>query len=42
MSEKVTNTDNPDVSVIIPMYNLEKFIGQCTDSLKEQSGVILR
>ena len=24
MSEKVTNTDNPDVSVIIPMYNLEK------------------
>ena len=37
MSEKVTNTDNPDVSVIIPMYNLEKFIGQCLDSLKEQS-----
>ena len=37
MSEKVTKTDNPDVSVIIPMYNLEKFIGQCLDSLKEQS-----
>ena len=37
MSEKVTNTENPDVSVIIPMYNLEKFIGQCLDSLKEQS-----
>lgn len=35
--DAVTETECPDISVIIPVYNVEKYIGQCLKSLQEQS-----
>ena len=32
-----TNTDNPSVSVIVPVYNIEKYIRQALDSIVRQS-----
>lgn len=37
LSENIVNNENPDISVIIPMYNVEKYIGQCLKSLQAQS-----
>lgn len=34
---KINNMDNPDVSIIIPVYNGEKYIKQCVDSALAQS-----
>ena len=31
------NIQNPKISVIIPMYNVEKFISQCLDSVLGQT-----
>lgn len=35
--DKEYKLDIPDISVIIPMYNIEKYIGQCLDSLQNQT-----
>jgi len=29
--------DNPKISVIIPVYNVEKYLAQCLDSLVNQT-----
>lgn len=34
--KRVKNTDIMDLSIIIPMYNAGKYIGQCLESLVEQ------
>lgn len=33
----VLNTNNPLVSIIVPIYNIEKYIGKCVDSICKQT-----
>jgi glycosyltransferase involved in cell wall biosynthesis len=35
----MTNTTKPDVSVIVPIYNIEQFLPDCLNSLLTQDGV---
>ena len=33
----MTSSNNPLVSVIVPVYNVEKYMRQCVDSLVKQT-----
>lgn len=37
MSDLASNNENPKVSVVIPVYNVEKYVGKCLSSLVEQT-----
>lgn len=37
MTDNAQNTDNPEISVIIPIYNVEKFLPRCLDSVLSQT-----
>ncbi|MBR1424623.1 glycosyltransferase [bacterium] len=36
-NNSIKNTDSPKISVIIPVYNVEKYIAKCLDSIINQS-----
>lgn len=37
MSDLASNNGNPKVSVVIPVYNVERYVGKCLSSLVEQT-----
>ena len=37
----MTNNQQVDVSIIIPVYNDERFVGECIDSARKQKGIAL-
>lgn len=37
MKGKNMSTDNPAVSIIVPIYNVEKYIGRCVKSILNQT-----